>query len=126
MNLLQWGHQSPAYRLVVDRLFNEGQAEYAVGMFLADNPKPSSAQIEQFQCSLSDEIMDDVESVGWDRLVYTIDRQILDAVRDPQSRAEVERALAMEPTAVLAEIDSVRRVIFCRTANFIERRSLAG
>ena len=114
MNLLKGGHQAPAYRFLVDRLYNDSQIEHAVGLFLAENPKPSQAQVEQFQESLSDDLAEDLESVGWDQLTYQIDASVLDIVRDPQARMEILHALTTEPGQILAMTDAIRRVIFAR------------
>ncbi len=125
-DLLRGGHQSPAYRYLVERLFDQGQTENLIGMFLANNPTPSKDQVGQFQSSLPDEVIEDIESEGWERLVYQIDSAILSAVKDSQFRIEIEQKLEMEPSAVLAAINSVRRVIFCRTTHFINLRNHAG
>ena len=114
MDLLQGGHQAPAYRFLVDRLYDDNQIEHSVGMFLAQNPKPSQAQVEQFQESLPDDLAEDLESVGWDQLSYQIDASVLDIVRDPQMRMEVLHALTTEPGQILAMTDAIRRVIFAR------------
>lgn len=120
--LLYGGHQAPAFRYLIENLFDENQAERSVGMFLAGNPRPNKAEVEQFMGSLPDDMVDDVESVGgWDRMVYQIDQQVLNQVRDPQSRAEIVRALELEPSEVMAATDRIRRIIFGRTTNMILR-----
>ena len=125
-NLLRGGHQSPAFRYLVDRLFEQGQTEHLIGMFLANNPSPSKAQVEQFQSSLPDEVLEDIESEGgWNKLVYYhIDSVILEAVKNPKFRAEIERALEMQPNEVTAAADFIRLAIFCRTGKFIASRRL--
>jgi len=117
--LLTGGHAAPAFRYLVQRIFSPGQAEHSIGMFLAQNPSPSRTQVEQFVASLPDDIADDIETTGWHRTVYEIDSRILDAIKHPQTRAEVVRALGGQPQAVVAALDRARCNIFIRTADFI-------
>jgi hypothetical protein len=121
--LLAGGHQSKAYRWLIQRLFKPEQAEYQIGMFLAATPRPAGPEIEQFLSTLPDDIAEDIEQAGWNRTAYRIDSQVLQAVKNPAVREEIMRALQAPLQSVMAMLGALRSDIFCRTANFIRKRA---
>lgn len=118
-NWLRNGHQSRAFQWLVGRLFGQDEVEFAVGNFLAQHPSPSRQEIERFTESLPDDMAEDIDAYGWNNLTLSVDRAVLDAVRDPQMRAELTQALGANPATAAAMVDGVRRAVFCRKASII-------
>lgn len=116
--LLKGGHQSRAFKWLVESLFNQGEAEYAVGMFVAEHPSPSRQEIEWFTNSLPPDIAEDIEDYGWNELVLAVDKAVLNEVRDPQVQGELIRLFGTANAEAM--IDSLRRTVFCRRQRFIE------
>ena len=111
---LRDGHQSRAFSWLVGRLFGQHEVEYAVGMFLAQHASPTRQEIERFTENLPDDMADDIDNFEWNNLTLTVDKAVLNAVRDPQIQAELTRALGANPATVKAMVDGVRRAVFCR------------
>jgi len=116
--LLRGGHQSPAFRWLVESLFNQGEAEFAVGMFVAQHPSPSRQEIARFTQSLPPDIAEDIEDYGFNELVQTVDRAVLNEIRDPQVQGELMRLFGTANAEAM--IDGVRRTVFCRTQRYIQ------
>ena len=92
-----------------------------VGLFLADNPSPNGAQIEQFQNALPEELSEDVDSVGWHQLVYQIDRAVLNALGDPNMESEVRHALELEPNELRAMSLAIKKFAFFRAHALLKK-----
>jgi hypothetical protein len=107
------GRQSKGYSYLLSRIFAPGSTEMLVGQFLASNPNPTSDQIRKYVLSLSPDA-DDIESVGWDRIVQDIDRQVLEAAKDPGMQSELLLALGMQPEELTATVSLIRRCVFAR------------
>ena len=120
LQLLQGGHQSPAFRWLIEKLYPSPgfEAERAVGVFLADLPNPSNQQIQQFIASLPDDLAEQIEAVGFRNLARQLDVRVLTEIKKPEVRKELLSELGKH-SAVWAAVNGIRRVVFCRTATLI-------
>ena len=124
MHLLSGGHQAPAFRWFIDRMFAAPglEAEKAVGVFLSSTPTPSNQQVQQFLESLPEQMAEEIESVGFRNLARQIDKRILDEVNKPEIRRELQLVLG-QPKSVSAALLDIRRNIFLRTSALILSRA---
>ena len=124
MQLLSGGHQSPAFRWLIDRMFSSPgfESERVVGVFLTSTPTPNNQQVLQFLESLPEGIAEEIESMGFRNLARQIDERILDEIKKPEIRQELQSALGQSKSISAALLD-VRRNIFLRTSALILARA---
>lgn len=124
MELLSGGHQSPAFRWFIDRMFSSPgfESEKAVGVFLTSTPTPNNQQVQQFLKSLPEGTAEEIESMGFRNLARQIDERILDEIKKPDIRKELQSALG-QPKSISASLLDIRRNIFLRTSALILARA---
>ncbi len=63
---------------------DQNEVEHSVGMFLAQHESPSRKDIAQFTNNLPDNMSEAIDDFGWDNLALSVDKAVLEAIRDPQ------------------------------------------
>ena len=118
MRLLQGGHESRAFKYLVDKLFSRPgyELEHSVGVFLATTPRPTNVQIDVFLEQLPESDAEAIQnSGGFRQIVQQIDSEIVNVI---QHQPEIQRELMQmfgSPRPVASAINAIRRTAFLRT-----------
>lgn len=126
MRLLEQGRQSRAYEYLLGRILHPDSAEYAVGQFVARNPRPTPQQVMEFTATLPEAVRDDIDAVGWDSVLRTVDKQVVDAAQNPALQRELMMAFNMQPEAVTAAVMGIRKRVLSRRVMIQDWRTLAA